>query len=142
MNQYVLIGTYPQGNKRAYVVMANSYSMAIQKLLAETKESFINIEVIDTYGSLSAIGAAALMGNETNIYQNVAEAMEIIRRHMDEYEIKDALDEQGEATDEFHARFNSFFNAFSKDAQNALLSLLGTAKGMIDILEKAGHDCL
>ena len=64
MNQYVLVGTYTNGNKRAFVVMADSYSKAIQKLLMEVNDSYINIEVIDTFGSLSAIGAVALMGND------------------------------------------------------------------------------
>ena len=58
MNQYVVIGTYPNGNKRVFVIMADNHNMAIQKLLTEIKDSFINIEVIDTYGSLSAIGIA------------------------------------------------------------------------------------
>jgi len=142
MNQYVLVGTYPQGNKRPFVVMADSYSMAIQKMLVESKDSFINIEVIDTFGSLTAIGGAALMGSETSVYEKVAEAMELIQRSMNEYEITEALDENGEDTDEFHDRFNNFFSVLGKEEQNALLSLLGTAKGIIDVVEKAGHDCL
>jgi len=142
MNQYVVIGTYPNRNKRAFVVMADNYSKAIQKLLEAEGDNFINVEVIDTFGNLSAIGAAALMGNEKSIYQNVAEAMELIHRSMSEYEIKEALNEQGEPTDAFHARFGSFFKTLSKEAQDALLALLGTAKGIVEIFEKAGHDCL
>lgn len=142
MNQYVLVGTYTNGNKRAFVVMANNYSMAIQKLLMETKEIFINIEAIDTYGSLSAIGVAALMGNKKSVYRNVAEAMELIYYSMSKYEIEEALDERREPTDEFYVRFNKFFRVLEKDTQDALLSLLGTAKGMIELMEKAGHSCL
>jgi len=55
-NQYVVIGTYPNRNKRAYVVWAENYSKAIQKLLTEIDDSFINIEVIDTYEKLLTIG--------------------------------------------------------------------------------------
>ena len=142
MNQYVLVGTYTNGNKRAFVVMADNYSKAIQKLLMEVNDSFINIEVIDTFGSLSAIGVAALMGNGKSVYQNVAEAMELIHRTMSEYEIAKALDEQGEPTEAFHERFNYFFKALSTEGQDALLSLLGTAKELASIVEKAGHDCL
>ena len=141
MNQYVLIGTYPNGRKRAFVLMADSYSKAIQEMLQE-EDNFINVEVIDTFGSLSAIGATALMGNEKSVYQNVAEAMEFIQRSMSEYEIEEALDETGAPTDEFHARFNRFFGTLSKNAQDSLLSLLGVAKGLVDTFEKAGHDCL
>jgi len=142
MNQYVVIGTYPNGTKRAFVVMADNYSKAIQKMLQEEGDSFINVEVIDTFGNLSAIGAAALMGNQKSVYQNVAEAMELIYRSMSEYEISEALDENGEPTDKFHDRWNSFFTTLSKDGQNALLALLGTAKGLVNIAELAGHDCL
>jgi len=141
MNQYVVIGTYSTGTKKAFVVMANNYSNAIQKMLEEG-DSFINVEVVDTFGNLSAIGAVALMGNQKSAYQNVAEAMELIHKSMSEYEIAEALDENGEPTDKFYDRWNSFFTTLSEDGQNALLSLLGTAKGMIDVVEKAGHDCL
>ena len=55
-NQYVVIGTYANRNKRAFVVWAENYSEAIQKLLMETKDSFTNVEVIDTYGNLTTIG--------------------------------------------------------------------------------------
>jgi len=142
MNQYVVVGTYPTGTKRAFVVMADNYSKAIQKMLQEESDSFINVEVIDTFGNLSAIGAAALMGNQKSMYQNVAEAMELIHRNMSEYEIADALDENGEPTDEFYDRWNSYFTILSEDGRNALLSLLGTAKGLVNIAELAGHDCL
>ena len=122
--------------------MADNYSNAIQKMLQEEGDSFINVEVIDTFGNLSAIGAVALMGNQKSVYQNVAEAMELIHRNMSEYEIAEAFDENGEPTDKFHDRWSSYFATLSEDGRNALLSLLGTAKGMIDVVEKAGHDCL
>ena len=56
MNQYVVIGTYPNQNKRAYVVWAENYSKAMQKLLTESGDSFISVEVIDTYGNLITLG--------------------------------------------------------------------------------------
>jgi hypothetical protein len=142
MSQYVVVGTYPTGTKRAFVVIADNYSKAIQKMLQEEGDSFINVEVIDTFGSLSAIGAAAIMGNQKSVYQNVAEAMELIHRSMGEYEITEALDENGEPTDKFHARWNSYFTTLSEDGRNALLSLLVTAKGLVNIAELAGHDFL
>ena len=108
----------------------------------EESDGFINIEVIETFGSLSAIGAAALMGNNKSVYQNVAEAMELIHRSMSEYEIAEALDGQGEPTEAFHERFNYFYKSLSAEGQEALLSLLGTAKELISIVEIAGHDCL
>ena len=122
--------------------MADSYSKAIQKLLMEESGGFINIEVIETFGSLSAIGAAALMGNNKSVYQNVAEAMELIHRDLSEHEIAEALDEQGEPTEVFHERFNCFYKALGTECQEALLSLLGTAKELVSIVENAGHDCL
>jgi len=142
MNQYILIGTYPNRNKKAFVVMAENYSKAIQKMLLEESDSFINIEVVDTYGSLTAIGGAAIMGNDKSIYHNVAQAMEVIKTALDEYEITQALDEYGEATDLFHARFDNYLSRLNDDSQTALFSLLGTAKELISITEKAGHDCL
>ena len=142
MNQYVLVGTYTNGNKKAFVVMADNFSKAIQNLLMEVNDNFINVEAIDTFGSLSAIGATALMGNNKSVYQNVAEAMELIHRGLSEYEITEALDEQGEPTEVFRERFNCFYKALSTEGQEALLSLLGTAKELISIVENAGHDCL
>ena len=142
MNQYILIGTYPNRNKQAFVVMADNYSKAIQKLLSEEKDNFINIEVVDTYGSLTAIGGATLMSNKDTAYQNVADAMQLIYRIMCEYEIEETLDELGEPTDAFHSRFDHYVNSLEKESADALLTLLGMAKTMIGLFEKAGHDCL
>jgi hypothetical protein len=54
-NQYVVIGTYPNQNKRAFVVWEENYSKALRKLLAEVDDNFIHLEVIDTYGNLQTI---------------------------------------------------------------------------------------
>lgn len=60
MNHYVVIGTYPTRNKRAFVVIADNYSKAIQQLLTEEQDNFINVEVVDTYEELTLIGATEL----------------------------------------------------------------------------------
>ena len=142
MNKYVVIGTYLNGNKKAFVLMESTQRKAIQSLLADVKDSFSNIEVIDLNDGFPAIGMASFYSNGNNFYQNVAEAMELIHRSMDKYEIAGALDENGEPTDKFHDRWNSYFTTLIEDGQKALLSLLGTAKGLVNIAELAGHDCL
>ena len=142
MNKYVVVGTYPNGNKRAYVVVADNYSKAIQNLLTEGKENFTNIEVIDTYGTLEAIGMASFSASENSFYRNASDALLLIVKTMAEYKISDAIDENGEATDEFHERFEEFFRPLSPDGKDALLTLAGTAKGIVNMIELAGHDCL
>ena len=63
MNKYVVIGTYPNGNKRAFVLMESSTSKAIEIFLSNVKDNFINIEVIDTYDGFTAIGMASFYSN-------------------------------------------------------------------------------
>ena len=142
MNQYVLVGTYPNGNKRAFVLTAENQRTAIQAMLGEIDDCFTNIEVIDTYGRLSALGSATIIGNDKSFYRNVHEAMLLIVQAMGEYEITEALDENGEETDEFHKRFEDYYSNLSTEGKESLLSLLGTAKGLVNIVEMAGHDCL
>ena len=73
MNKYVVVGTYPNGNKRAFVVIAENTNTAIRNLLAEVNENFINMEVIDTYGNLTAIGMASF--SATNYYREQFEIL-------------------------------------------------------------------
>ena len=135
MNQYVLVGTYPNGNKRAFALTAENQRTAIQTMLGEIDDCFTNIEVIDTYGRLSALGSATIIGNDKSFYHNVHEAMLLIVQAMGEYEITEALDENGEETDEFHKRFEDYYSNLSTEGKESLLSLLGTAKGLVNIVE-------
>lgn len=142
MKQYVLVGTYPDGHKRAFVLTAENQHKAIQTMLEELDDCFINIEVIDTYGRLSALGSATIIGNDKSFYRNVHEAMLLIVQAMGEYEVTEALDENGEETDAFHERFENYYSNLSIEGKESLLSLLGTAKGLVNIVELAGYDCL
>jgi len=142
MNKYVVVGTYPNGNKRAFVVAADNYRNAIQNLLTEEKDSFTNIEAIDTYGNLAAIGMASFSATANSFYRNASDAMLLIVNTMAEYKIAEAISENGEATDEFHERFEKFYQMLSSDGKDALLTLAGTAKEIVKIVELAGHDCL
>jgi len=142
MNKYVVIGTYPNGNKRAFVLMESSTSKAIQIFISNVKDSFINIEVIDTYDGFTAIGMASFYSNGKGFYKNVSDAMLLIEKTMAEYKIAEAVDVYGEVTDEFHERFDKFYKLLGSDEKDALLSLAGTAKQLVKIIELAGHDCL
>lgn len=82
MNKYVAVGTYPNGNKRAFVVMADNYSQAIQNLLAKVKDSFTNIEVIDTYGNLKEIGMASFYATRNSFYRNASDTVLLIENTM------------------------------------------------------------
>ena len=66
----------------------------------------------------------------------------MIEKTMAEYKIAEAIDVYGEVTDEFHERFDKFYKLLGSDEKNALLSLAGTAKQLVKIIELAGHDCL
>ena len=61
---------------------------------------------------------------------------------MHNHGMQNSLDELGEPTDEFFDRFNGFYDSLSETEQGTLLTLLGRAKEMIGIVEKAGNDCL
>jgi len=142
MNKYVVVGTYPNGNKRAFVVEAENNSRAIQNLLVEVIDNFTNIEVIETYGNLAAIGIAAFSATENSFYRNASDAMLLIVNTMAKYKIAEAISENGEATDEFQERFQKFFRILSPNGKDALLTMAGTAKQIVNIIELAGHDCL
>jgi len=142
MNKYVVIGTYPNGNKKAFILMGNNPSEVIKALLADAKDNFINIEVIDTYDGFTAIGMASFYSNGKGFYKNVSDAMLLIEKTMAEYKIAEAVDVYGEVTDEFHERFDKFYKLLGSDEKDALLSLAGTAKQLVKIIELAGHDCL
>jgi hypothetical protein len=142
MNKYVVIGTYPNGNKRAFVLMESSTSKAIEIFLSNVKDNFINIEVIDTYDGFTAIGMASFYSNGKGFYKNVSDAMLLIEKTMAEYKIAEAIDVYGEVTDKFHERFDKFYKLLGSDEKDALLSLAGMAKQLVKILELAGHDCL
>jgi len=77
-----------------------------------------------------------------NRYTRTSEFLFEIQLAMHSHGMQNSLDEMGEPTDEFYDRFNSFCDSLSENEQGTLLTLLGRAKGMIDIVEKAGHDCL
>jgi len=142
MNKYVVIGTYPNGNKRAFVLMESSTSKAIEIFLSNVKDNFINIEVIDTYDGFTAIGMASFYSNGKGFYKNVSDAMLLIEKTMAEYKIAEAIDVYGEVTDKFHERFDKFYKLLGSDEKDALLSLAGMAKQLVKIIELAGHDCL
>ena len=142
MNKYVVIGTYPNGNKRAFVLMESSTSKAIEIFLSNVKDNFINIEVIDTYDGFTAIGMASFYSNGKGFYKNVSDAMLLIEKTMAEYKIAEAIDAYGEVTDEFHERFDKFYKLLGSDEKDALLCLAGSAKQLVKIVEMAGHDCL
>ena len=55
MEKYVVIGTYSNQDKRAFVVLADNPNKAIRKLLTQVDDNFISVEVIDTYGNLQTI---------------------------------------------------------------------------------------
>ena len=59
MNEYVAIGTYPNGNRKALTVQADSTSDAIVKAVkfekSKTGSNFIKIEVADTYGDIQVV---------------------------------------------------------------------------------------
>jgi len=77
-----------------------------------------------------------------NIYRLSAEYLSVIEISMQQHGVQIALDEMGEPTDKFFDNFNAYFGSLSKYEQERLLTMLGTAKGLVDIAEKAGHDCL
>ena len=142
MNKYVVIGTFPNGNKKAFVVVADNNNKAIKMLLAEVNDNFNNIEVIDTYDNLAEIGMGSLPTVGDNFYRNASETLMLIERIMAEEKIEEAIDENGEATDEFHERFDKFYDFLTADGKDALLCMAGTAKRLVKIIELAGHDCL
>ena len=142
MNKYVVVGTYSNGNKRAFVVVVENTSTAIRNLLAEVNDNFINIEVIDTYGNLAAIGMASFSATSNSFYRNVSDSMLLIEKAMADYKIAEAIDENGDATDEFHERFDEFYSQLSPDGKDALLCMAGTAKSIVNMIKLAGHDCL
>ena len=53
--QYVIIGTYPNNNKSAFIVVADNYNDAVKKLLDSSDGYFINIEVVCIYNQLKTI---------------------------------------------------------------------------------------
>ena len=142
MNKYVVVGTYPNGSKKAFVLMESNPSKAIQKLLTDVNDNFINIEVIDLNDGFPAIGMASFYSNGNGFYRNVSDALLLIEETMAEYNISEAIGEGGEATDEFHERFESFCRVLNPDGKDALLTLAGTAKQLVNIIELAGYDCL
>ena len=97
----------------------------------------------DDYHLLNVVEAiGAFHEKKRNLYGRTAELMHEIQLAMDNYEVRNSLDEMNEPTDKFLDRFNSFYDSLSGYEQGELLTLLGIAKEMADIVEKAGHDCL
>ena len=89
---------------------------------------------------VEAIGA--FHENNRNMYTRTSEFLFEIKLAMYSHGMQHSFDELGEPTDEFFDRFNCFYDSLSKNEQGTLLTLLGRAKEMIGIVEKAGHDCL
>ena len=77
-----------------------------------------------------------------NIYRLTSEYLSEIEIAMQQHGVQNALDEMGEPTDDFFDKFNAYFGSLSKYEQERLIAMLGTAKGLVAIAEKAGHDCL
>jgi len=51
----MVVCTYANQHKKAFLIMAENHNKAIQKLLAQIDDVFISIEAINTYGNLSII---------------------------------------------------------------------------------------
>jgi hypothetical protein len=140
--QYVVVGTFPNQHKKPFVVMADNPTEAIQKVLAEGNDGFQSLEVMETYCKLTIIGGTTIMTNKSCRYKNALEAMEFINNEMYKWGIQEAIDDTSEPSESFQDGFDGFFGELSKDEQKILLSTLGIAKGLVEIAEKAGHDCL
>jgi len=74
--------------------------------LADVKEIFINIEVIDIYGGIEAVGIASFYSEGGSFYQNTSKSNAVNRKYNGSLQNRKAIDVYGEATDEFHERFD------------------------------------
>jgi len=77
-----------------------------------------------------------------NLYRLSSKYLSEIEVSMQQHGVQNALDEMGEPTEDFFDKFNAYLGSLSKYEQERLLATLGTAKGLVDVVEKAGHDCL
>jgi len=77
-----------------------------------------------------------------NIYRLTSEYLSEIEISMRQHGVQNAFDEMGKPTVEFFDKFNTYFCSLDKYEQEQLLTMLGTAKELIFVAEKAGHDCL
>ena len=73
-------------------------------------------------------------------FKEIFTALEQIDDVMSGYGVYDELDNVVE--DELADKFDKFLNSLNEDDRKAFLSILGTTKGMVEIAEQAGHDCL
>ncbi|MCL1842411.1 MAG: hypothetical protein FWF79_01215 [Defluviitaleaceae bacterium] len=77
------------------------------------------------------------------LYDHTARHLVEIAHEMDKFNLHDSLDEQGEPTDAFIDNFKLYYDSLGDYKQTeALLALAGVAKGIVEIVELAGHDCL
>jgi len=77
-----------------------------------------------------------------NIFNLTSKYLSKIEITMQQHGVQNALNEIGEPTNEFLDKFNTYFGSLSRFEQEQLLTMLGTAKGLVGIVEKAGHNCL
>jgi hypothetical protein len=141
MTQYVVVGTFPNQHKKPFVVMAENPTAAIRQVISKANDNFLSLEVMETYDNLTIIGGTTVMTDKSCRYKNALEAMEFVKNELGQWGIEEAIDDMGELSESFQNRFDGFFSRLSKDEQNALLATLNTAKGIIEVTEKAGH-CL
>jgi len=65
-----------------------------------------------------------------------------IQKAMQKFGIQDTINNLNEPSDEFIDKFEEYFYSLEIEQQKYFFEMLGIAKGLADIAEKAGYDCL
>lgn len=96
---------------------------------------------VDTFlSSVQKIGV--FHEKNENLYRLASEYLSEIEFIMQSYGMQNLLNKMDEPTDEFFNKFKTYFESLSNYEQERLLVMFNSAKGIINIVEKVGHDFL
>ena len=77
------------------------------------------------------------------LYDHTARHLVEIEMEMDKFNLQASLNEHDKPSEAFRDNFNRYYNSLGEYKQpEALIALVGVAKGIVEIVEQAGHDCL
>jgi len=132
--------TFDQDNEELIEFNYRLFSAAAHEIVDSLKESDHSESDI-----LYIVGRIGVFKDKQRrcLYEHTANCLAEIETEMDKFNLRNSLNEHGKPADSFIDNFKQYHNSLGGYRQpEALLALAGVAKGIVAVVELAGHDCL
>ena len=132
--------TFDHDNQELIEFNQKLFSMAAYDIVDSFEESDYSEDAI-----LNVVGRIGVFKDKQNrcLYDHTARQLVEIELEMDKFNLHDSLNVHGKPTEAFMDNFKLYYDSLVGYKQpEALLALAGVAKGIVEIVELAGHDCL